>query len=234
MAAPLALADDFWMAAHDQMSGDCYLRPKPLGIGLGAALLCELVVANWINVDGDALYLHPAAGTHPLPDHDPATRGLLEALVGRVRASAEGSSRHAHHVVSLSVDEEIRNLENGAAQELVEQRLRRSYPSVVQEERRAGLFRANRLVLRPADTNVSGWPSTRIKLRLRAAEVLGEQDLIFAGLLIATGLESKALSDLNNRERSFLARQTQTSLRRALMQLVISAETAIGRLAMIR
>lgn len=229
--AALALADDYWMTAHDQTNGSCYLQPKPLGMGLAAALLCELILTKWIDVENDNLYLHPDTSMHLFPPDDPAGRAVMEGLLSRAEIGRHG---YPGHFATLSVDSEIRQLENGQSQSFVEQRLLQADPPIVEEEQRGRLFRSARTFLRPTDRNMSGWPATRIKRRLYSAEALDEQDLVLAGLLIATGLESRVLSDLGGRERAFLGQQTQTRLRRPLVQLLISAETAIARLVMTR
>ena len=113
MAAPydqLALADDLWMAAHDKPNGGSLLQPKPLGIGLAAALLCELVLTNWI-VDVDEagmLHMHPDAERYGLPE-DVATSGVLSQLLRE--AGVIRSQNHRHSQSSgLGVDEWIQHL----------------------------------------------------------------------------------------------------------------------------
>ena len=124
MAAQLALADDFWMAAHDQMSGDSFLQPRPLGIGLGAAVLCELVLTNWIDVNGDTVYLHPDAGSVPLPQHDPAARGVLEQLLQHAH-SAENDPRRRSRRAPDGYDERQRRLRHRPRARQLQARVRR-------------------------------------------------------------------------------------------------------------
>src|SRR5687768_3393 len=145
MAAPydqLALADDLWMAAHDKPNGGSLLQPKPLGIGLAAALLCELVLTNWIVEVDEAgmLHLHPEAEKYGLPE-DVATSGVLSQLLRE--ASVIRGRNHRHSQSSgLPVDDWIQHLQAQDACRLVEERL--AGGSHVRQETRGGVFRATR------------------------------------------------------------------------------------------
>ncbi len=234
MAAPLALADDYWMVVHDRPNGDSYLQPKPMGVGLGAAVLCELVVTNWINVDSTggktSLYLHPQAADYPTPD-DPVLSAVINQLLRETDVQRQ-SMRHASTPAGLDADEWIEHLATGSAQQLVEERLVGA--ALVVQQTRGRLFRSSRVEYVPENSSTSGWPAARLKSALRNGGQLTEQDLTLGGLIVATGLANSALTGVSSREREYLARQTMASMRRQLRELVISAETAIGRLVMTR
>ncbi|GGL11256.1 GOLPH3/VPS74 family protein [Mangrovihabitans endophyticus] len=230
MTAPLALADDLWMVAHDRPNGASFLGIKPLGIGLGAALIAELIMANWLNLADGALYVHPQASRYP-PPADPATADVFGRMQ-QEEAAQRGRRRDVTDPVGLSVEEWIQHLHNGHAQQLVERRLTMSGLAV--EESRGGLFRSSRTVVVPQSSSVSGWPAARVRDNLREGQQLSEQDLTLAGLIVATGLAKEALGGIGGRQREFLVHQTQAIMRLPLRELVICAETAVGRLIMIR
>jgi len=224
----LALADDLWMAAHDRPNGASLLQPKPLGIGLGAALLCELVMANWI-VDVDEkgfLHLHPDAERYAPPE-DVAAQGVLSQLMQEAAAG-----RGHRHSSGLAVDDWIQHLQADAAQHLVEQRLAQG--DHVEQQTRGGRFRAARTVFVPISSSTSGWPAARVKGLIEESGELSEKDLTLAGLIIAVGLDKESFEGLSRRAREYLVRQTQAKMRYQLRELIVRAETAVGRIVMTR
>jgi hypothetical protein len=235
MAAPydqLALADDLWMAAHDKPNGSSLLQPKPLGIGLAAALLCELVLTNWIVEIDEAgmLHLHPEAERYGLPE-DVATSGVLSQLLRE--ASVIRSRNHRHSAsTGLGVDDWIQHLGAEDACRLVEERL--AGGSHVRQETRGGMFRASRTIYVPESSSTSGWPATRVKRLIEDGGELTETDLTLAGLIIAIGLDREAFEGMGRRAREYLVRQTQARMRRQLRELILRAETAVGRIVMTR
>ncbi|GID33447.1 GPP34 family phosphoprotein [Paractinoplanes brasiliensis] len=70
-----SLADELWLAAHDGVNGKARLGPWALGVGLGTALLAELVYNGYVQLcDGDFFRTR-----HDLSD-DPALRTLLRKM----------------------------------------------------------------------------------------------------------------------------------------------------------
>lgn len=226
-AAPLA--NDFWMATHDRLDGKSALTPAVLGVGLASALLCELLVLNWIDVETDQLRVHPDAEKYAFPD-DIALQGVLEMLVREM--SVQRGRHYNDQETLLPVSDWIAHLQSGPATQLVEERL--STAGLVRREIQRQLFRGTQEVLVPESVNTSGWPVLRIKMALREGKTLHEQDLSFAGLLMATGMQNQAFKDLGSRELEFLGRQTSATMRPALRALIICAETAVSRMVMTR
>lgn len=228
----LSLADDLWMAAHDTPDGRPVLHTKPVGIGLAAALLGELVVLNWIQeVDGEGrLLLHKDAAQYA-PPSDVALSGVLSQLIREHKSSQRESSRHAASS-TLSADDWIQHLHLSDGRRLVEQRLLAD--SHIHLETHRSLFRSARTVYVPSSSSTSGWPSARLKRSLAEGEELDEKDLALAGLIIAIGLESHALEGLSRRHRDFLSKQIQARMRPSLRQLIMRAESAVGRIALTR
>ena len=235
MAAPydqLALADDLWMAAHDKPNGGSLLQPKPLGIGLAAALLCELVLNNWIVEVDEAgmMHLHPEAERYGLPE-DVAASGVLSQLMQEAATLRSRNHRHSAST-GLGVDDWIQHLQAEDACRLVEQRL--AGGSHVRQETRGGMFRASRTVFVPESSSTSGWPATRVKRLIEDGGEVTETDLTLAGLIIAIGLDREAFEGMGRRAREYLVRQTQARMRRQLRELILRAETAVGRIVMTR
>ena len=229
MGQPAPLANDFWMATHDRRDGKPALSPPVLGIGLAASLLCELVMLNWVTVDREQLVLHPQAFHTQYPD-DTAQSGVLEMLMKEVTLQ-EGRHRSGPEIV-LPVSDWIAHLQSGPAAQLVEDRLVKA--AVVRRETHRPLFRAAQDVYVPVSINDSGWPALRLRIALKEGTALSEQDLTFAGLLLATGMQKSAFADLGGREFEFLAHQTAAAMRAALRALVVCAETAVSRIVMTR
>ena len=47
------IADDLWLLAHNDVTGRACIQPRPLGLGLAAALLAELVLTGTVSVRCD-------------------------------------------------------------------------------------------------------------------------------------------------------------------------------------
>ena len=60
------VADDLWLMAHHEVSGKPFLQPRPLGIGLAAALLGELILAGGVVLGRDGTVV--ACGARPGED----------------------------------------------------------------------------------------------------------------------------------------------------------------------
>jgi hypothetical protein len=74
-APSLTLSDDFWLAAHDTISGKCRMATGPLGTGLAAGLLSELLFTRHIVIGQGQLFLQLAP-----PLDDPALAPILAQL----------------------------------------------------------------------------------------------------------------------------------------------------------
>lgn len=49
------VADDLYLLAHNDVTGKPYIQPRPLGLGLGAALLAELALGGAVGVRHDEI-----------------------------------------------------------------------------------------------------------------------------------------------------------------------------------
>lgn len=207
----LPIADDMYLAAHDTVGGKPVLTPATLGIGLSAGLLAELLFWRRIILHNDTLRV---VDQRPTPD-DPAATSVLDQLL-----------RDSHY---QQVRDWIAFLSTGVACELVERRLSRS-GLVVRQEKRKLLGRVSFYV--PRDSIVAGSPGSRIRTAIERREVLDQQALVLAGLMLATGLDQHTLGTLDSREREYLFEQLRTNLHPMLRELVQHAESAVGSAVM--
>lgn len=102
MGALLPLADEFWLACHDRPDGLSQLKDFPLGVGLGTALLAELLTPHVVTVtDRDTmqvrrhqvLLLHLRAGRLFL---DPGPHGAVEDTWYELLWFLHDEARHIH------------------------------------------------------------------------------------------------------------------------------------------
>lgn len=225
-APSVTLTDDFWLAAHDTFSGKPQLVAGPLGIGLAAGLLGELLFTGHISVSKGRLYLHFAP-----PPEDPALAPILAQLDEEER-SRQHLAGEAHEQSGHDLYEWIRYLaiEDRAAQ-LVTNRLSQS--GIVTLEQRRKFFGGSTSRFVPRDSYVSGIPASRIITGLQRRERLDLQTLVLAGLLLATGLHQQALESLTPNERAHLADQLK-SMNPMLRELLRAAEQIVGEAVMTR
>jgi len=55
------VADDLYLIAHDDRSGRCRVSGRVAGLGLAAAILAELVLAELVTVHAGGIYPLPVA-----------------------------------------------------------------------------------------------------------------------------------------------------------------------------
>jgi hypothetical protein len=209
----LPLADDVFLTAHDTVKGRSLLSPATLGLGLAVALLGELILWRRLDLrDGRLTVLddHPTA--------DPATTAVLGQML-----------REEHH---RQIRDWISFLGTGVATDLVERRLART--GLVHRQERRSLLGGTKVTFIPADSMTAGWPASRIRTAVARGELLDVPDLVFAGLVLATGLDQHVLVTLDARERGQLFDQIRRRLPAMLQELVGHAEAAVGDAVMAR
>ncbi|GIE77062.1 hypothetical protein Aph02nite_30120 [Actinoplanes philippinensis] len=201
----LAPADEFYLAAHDGIGGRSLLPDRLLGVGLGAALLGELMFWRRVRPDGDTLYVADAT-----PTGDPATSAILQRLT-------RGPGPHG-------LGQWIAHLANGTATQLVERRLIAAGTLRLETKRRLLGSGTTSLVL--ADPKSPGEPAARIRTHLSYNENLDIADLMLAGLILATGLDAFVLDTCNPRDRARLSDQFRRNLPAPLAHLVAHTRAA--------
>jgi len=208
----LPLADDLFLTAHDTVKGKCVLSPATLGLGLAAALLGELILWRRLDLNDGVLTLlddRPAA--------DAAVAAVQEQIV------REPQYRQVRDWIAF--------LATGAATDLVARRLGRA--GLVQRQERRGL-RGTKVLHVPTDSMTAGWPGSRVRTAIGRGDLLDVPDLVFAGLVLATGLDQHVFVTLDARERGQLFDQLRRRLPAMLQELVGHAEAAVGDAVMAR
>jgi hypothetical protein len=167
-----AVADQLFFASFDSF-GESEVHPDVVRVGLGGALLSELMLAGRVtSAHGMVAVVETAA---PADD-------LANAVLARVRAEQ-----------SLSVGTWIAALGLDAVGDVVS-RLAASGKVRVERPRRLrtlGLTRATRFV--PVDVNEAAAPAARIADTIRRGEYLHPVDAVLAGLMVAMGLHREVL-----------------------------------------
>ncbi len=208
----LPLADELFLSALDPVKGKCLLTPGTFGIGVGAALLAELVLWRRLDVlDGKLAVLDDR------PTGEPASTAVLEQLL-----------REGHH---RAVRDWIAFLATGIACDLVERRLARS--GLVQRQEKRSLL-GTKVAFVPADLMTAAWPATRICTCLARRELVAVPDLALAGLIFAIGLDQHVFVTMDTRDRTELFDQIRRRLPGMLHELVAHTEAAVGDAVMAR
>ncbi|SDT28582.1 GPP34 family phosphoprotein [Actinoplanes derwentensis] len=206
-------ADDLYLAAHDGIGGRALLAPAVLAIGLGAALLGELLFWRRVRMSGDTLQV-----IDEQPTADLATSRLLERLVAM-------PGPHGLHqwIVYLPA--------TGLVTDLIEQRLTTG-GALRRETRRRLLGSTSSLVF--TDPRGPGEPAARIRTALSYNQPLDVADLMLAGMILATGLDEFVLATCNPRDRARLSDQFRRNLPEPLHHLIaqtrdVAVHSAVGR-----
>lgn len=198
----LLLADDFFFAAHDNLTGKLRLTERGAGLGLAAALLGELTLFRRISIG--------RARVQVLDHHPPRDRANAVVLE-RLLAESEPQlvldwlrflCRDAHELVG-------RRMAAGGYLQVKKGKLRRATSYV------------------PTDVNVAAWPITRLSVQLANTEPVSLPDTVLAGLLLATGLDSHLRSEADSDIQGYLS-QLISRLPPSLRSLVAETEAAIG------
>jgi len=203
-AAQMALADEFFLLAHDDRSGRPRLHPRANGLGHAAALLGELMLTRRIELRSGLLLV-----THPRPMEEP----LADAVLGQI--CDERSALDAHTWLAF--------LARGAA-DAVGQRLTRA-GRVAPTRLRRGLRLATRYV--PTSLNDAAWPAARLRLLLSRGEPMSASDALLGGLVHACGLLGHVLWDNDPGALDYLGRLV-IRLPLTAQELIAETEAAVG------
>ncbi len=180
------LADELFLLAHDEVSGKARLHPRVTGIGLGGALLAELVLAGRIDLQPT-----PEASSgavvlmDPRPVDDELGSAVLEQIVavGRPRPGT-GWLKHLGQTATRNVGARV-----AAAGLVTPVRSRLSR----REVRWA-----------PVDMSTAAWPATRLRMLLSRQDDLTMPDTTLAGFAIVCGLGQRILWDTQASARLYL------------------------------
>lgn len=253
---PSRLTDDLWLAAHDTMSGATVIGQWPLGVGLAAGLLAELLHAGSLTLSRGELFRTTAPPPDDVALRPVATTMEAEEITWRAAVVHQAAGRHGARrgATSVQAREGLTHGQRGhqlrewlpylayehRAQRLVVDRLTRA--GLARPVRQRRLFGRATVRHVPCDSVASGNPASRISIavqaitrdpsaRLRPA-AMPRRQLMAAGLFLATGLHHHALSFLTTHERTALTQQLATHLDPQSRELLRAADAVIGDAAM--
>ncbi|WP_203780403.1 GOLPH3/VPS74 family protein [Paractinoplanes rishiriensis] len=189
---------------HRDSDGRLLLDARVAGLGLSAALLGELLLADRAVLrDGFVLVAEGA------PPGDVLAHAVLDQV----------SSEPVHHPVRTWLAYLARGSRAQVAARLVR-------GGQVREHRSRGLFgRSVRYV--PVDMNAAAWPWARLSTRLRAGEPLDVFDTVLAGLVLATDLHRIVLLGAADDLAGELRRVVATAPV-MIRELIYHTEAAVG------
>jgi hypothetical protein len=252
---PRWLADDFWLAAHDSVKGRSLVGDWPLGVGLAAGLLAELILCGYVDLRQGELFRE----MDELPN-DPALRPLLVTMAeeelfrqppesGRVRTSvpvgsvwpappadggrrwpqpAQQETRHRQHGHELAKWISYLAYQH-RAEDLVVGRL--AVDGLIKPEKRHRWTGRTTVRNVPRGSNAAGTPANLIIGAVQRGLALSQTELILARLFFATGLDLHALATLTPAEQDQLSQQLEL-LHPTFRELLHAADAAVGDNAM--
>ena len=201
MTAPLLwLADELWLITHEDHSGAARLHASALGLGLAGAVVGELVLSAHVEVQDGGLYV--------INQHPPGN-----ALGYEVFEQVLAEPQHP-------VPTWLTYLARDAEQRVAQRMCRNGY---LHQSRRRGLRRASDSFV-PSDANTAAWPAARLQGALSRRQLLGQSDVVLAGLVAVAGLADAVLW----RAEPDHLRHLVSRLPAGLRELLALTEAAVG------
>ncbi|MDG4832996.1 GPP34 family phosphoprotein [Solwaraspora sp. WMMD1047] len=199
------MADQFYLLGHDDRTGRARLASRVCGLGLGAALLAELVYSRHLWVQGGRLRLL----RRPVP-----VDALAHTVLDQLAAQPERTD----------VRTWVRFFA-GNTTDLVAERLWRTGYLRPRTMRRRLI--STSVVYVPTDTNRAAMPWALLSMKLRCRASLAQDEVFLAGLCAATGLDRFLLDGLPAGSRSYFE-QAVGAVWQPAYELVAAARTAVG------
>ncbi|RCG25399.1 GPP34 family phosphoprotein [Sphaerisporangium album] len=206
----LRLADDLFFAMHYDITGRTRLHAPLTGIGLAAALLGELMLADRITMRA------APGGTRLEPVQEPSSEESEGAGTSGRDPLARVVLAHIVAEPSHTVRTWLRFLARTARADVAS---RMTADGLLRPHR--GLLGSRHL---PVDTNQAAWPVGRLNIAVRRREPLGARDRVLLGLLNATGVARLVLWERNT---TYLAGAVE-GLAPRLQELLAQTEAAVG------
>ena len=176
-----ALADDFYLIGLDDRTSRPRLHAKAMSLGTAAALLSELVLANYIRVTAgrfEVAYRYRRA-----PEPELAT--MMDVIIAE-----------PHHTMPTWLAYFAQT-----STDVVLERLVKS--GFLREESSKGLLRSKSTYM-PTDQSALSWRSLRIAHVINKRDVRTWEDLALIGLLVATRLTDFVLWNADPTDRESL------------------------------
>jgi len=198
------LADDFFLMAHEESSGKLLLAERIAGLGLAAALLGELALAECIELREGAVTVLDSSAR----DDDLSGR-VLEFL------------KQEQHPTRTWLAFFGQSARTEVGRRLADDRL------LVRETRKRPWQESRWL---PVSTAVAVRPTALLCTQLIRGHGLERRDLVLLGLLRATGLDQPVLWEVRQSSPDALRRAGELlgSLDASLTELLIQTEAAVG------
>jgi len=177
---PFSLADDFYLIGLDGRTNRPRLHTKAMNLGVAAALLAELVLANYIRINNgriEVAYRHYAPEAREHAD-----------MLSRIIAEPQ-------HLLPVWVSYFAQTATDVVQQRLVARRF-------MHVESR-GMLRTKQSHV-PVDPMAVEWRSLRIARVIAKRDIRTWEDLTIIGLIVATGLTEAVMWDSQTDERDNL------------------------------
>ncbi|MEU4243118.1 GPP34 family phosphoprotein [Actinoplanes sp. NPDC026619] len=165
------VADDLFLVLLDDGNGQMRAHSDVIGSVLAGALLVELAVGGWIEVDAESVEPTTEARQQDMVPGDALAHLMLDTVLGQLEP--------------LSPRDWIAFLADSAEQEVADRLARWNLISVQQRRRVLG---GKGVSYKPANNNVAAWPRARLSEHCRRGRELGSHDLALTGLCHASGL----------------------------------------------
>lgn len=172
------LADDLYLLAHDDRSGKRCLGPRPLGIGVAAALLTELMLEDVVSLQRGGV----------LVAHQRRPGDILECKV---------QAQIAAEPMPLTVQEWLQFFWEDAAKDVASRLERAGYLERVRSRI------SGRVRWVPVDTSLAFSPMLRVLSALDPTRPFDLQESVLTGLAVACGLENRIAQFRKPGGRSF-------------------------------
>ncbi|MGC5661712.1 GOLPH3/VPS74 family protein [Micromonospora sp. WMMD723] len=181
---PPLIANDFYFLAHHDQTGQPRLFPAAISLGLAAGLLMELHYAGRISFSQGAV--------HVWRDGPTPADWLQHKILDRMLSEQQNTPvRQWLSFLATTAEEQV-------AQRMTQAGLLR--------EQTTGPRWRRRTVYVPTDINTAAWPWARLSQQLRNRRDLFEHDVLLAGLVLRTQLDTALLDGASWLARDYLAR----------------------------
>ncbi|MEU7981399.1 GPP34 family phosphoprotein [Micromonospora sp. NPDC049081] len=181
---PPLIANDFYFLAHHDQTGQPRLFPAAISLGLAAGLLMELHYAGRISFSQGAVHVWRDG---PTPED-----WLQHKILDRMLTEPQNTPvRQWLSYLATTAEEQV-------AQRMTQAGLLR--------EQTAGPRWRRRTVYVPTDMNAAAWPWARLSQQLRNRRDLFEHDVLLAGLVLRTQLDTALLDGASWLARDYLGR----------------------------
>jgi hypothetical protein len=208
---PLSLADEFYLIAHSDTTGQTRLHQKAVAYGLASALLAELYLLERVTVTANGVLV-----TSATPPNDLLAHKVLDHLLGEKQ---QHPVRDWLAFVGLT-----------SAEDVATRLTRQGFLEMVESRKLFGVTRS----YVPVSMNDAAWPRARIVSKLSARMPMEASDQVLAGICYATGLIRDMLwGEAAQTGRIYLA-QIIAELPSPLRTLINETEIAVSKTAATR